>query len=54
MKNRNLIDSFNNAISGIVHTIKAERNMKIHIVIACVLFVLSIFFNLSKTEFIVV
>lgn len=54
MKNKNLIDSFNNAISGIVHAIKAERNMKIHIAIAAILFVFSLFFNLSKTEFIVV
>lgn len=54
MKNKNLFESFNNAINGIVHTIKAERNMKIHILIAVILFVMSLFFNLSKVEFMVI
>ncbi|MFZ5989014.1 MAG: diacylglycerol kinase [Bacillota bacterium] len=54
MKNRNLIDSFNNAINGIVHAIKTERNMKIHIAIALTLFVMSLFFDMTKTEFMII
>lgn len=54
MKNRNLIDSFNNAINGIIYTIKAERNMKIHITAAFIVLVLSLLFKLSFMEFLVV
>ncbi|MCX7710302.1 MAG: diacylglycerol kinase [Clostridia bacterium] len=54
MKNRNLIDSFNNAINGIIYTIKAERNMKIHIAAAFAILVLSLLFKLSYMEFLIV
>ncbi len=54
MKNRNLFDSFNNAINGIIHTIKSERNMKIHVTIAIILFAMSIFFDLNKLEFMII
>ncbi|WP_010244062.1 diacylglycerol kinase [Acetivibrio cellulolyticus] len=54
MKNRNLIDSFNNAINGIICAIKSERNMKIHICTAIVVFIMSIFFDLTKAEFLIV
>jgi len=33
MKNKNLFDSFNNAIKGIIYAIKSERNMKIHVAV---------------------
>ena len=32
-ENRNLMDSFNSAIEGIVNSINTERNMKVHILI---------------------
>jgi|LSQX01.3.fsa_nt_gb diacylglycerol kinase (ATP) len=54
MKNKNLIESFNNAISGIIQAIKTERNMKIHITVAMVIFIMSLFFDLSKMELMVV
>ena len=54
MKNRNLIDSFNNAINGIIYTIKNEKNMKIHIVTAICIMIMSLFFGLNKIEFLVV
>ncbi|OPZ90975.1 MAG: Undecaprenol kinase [Firmicutes bacterium ADurb.Bin419] len=54
MKNRNLIDSFNNAINGIISAIKSERNMKIHIFAAVVVFVMSMLFDISKTEFMII
>lgn len=54
MKNKNIIDSFNNAINGIIYTIKAERNMKIHIAAASLVLLLSLFFKLSFIEFLVV
>jgi len=51
MKNRKLLDSFNNAMSGIIYTIKAERNMKIHIFGAVLILLLSAFYKLSLVEF---
>jgi len=53
MKNKNLIQSFNNAVSGIVYTIKTERNMKIHIAAAAIVLVLSAFYNLTRIEFLI-
>lgn len=54
MKNRNLIDSFNNAVDGIISAIKSERNMKIHICAAIAVFTMSMFYDITKTEFIIV
>ena len=52
MKNRNLIDSFNDAIDGLIQTFRSERNMKIHLIIALLVLLAAIFYNLSRIEFI--
>ncbi|MGB9680047.1 MAG: diacylglycerol kinase [Thermoanaerobacteraceae bacterium] len=52
MKSKNLIDSFNYAIDGIFYAFKTQRNMKIHFALAIIVLVFSLFFNLSKLEFI--
>jgi diacylglycerol kinase (ATP) len=54
MKNKNLIESFNNAINGIIHTIKRERNMKVHITAAAVVMFLTLFYDLTRIEFLIV
>jgi diacylglycerol kinase (ATP) len=54
MKNKNLIQSFNNAINGILHTIRNEKNMKIHIVAAILILILSLFYNLNRIELIII
>lgn len=54
MKNKNLIESFNNAINGVIYTIKAERNMKIHISAAALILLLSLFYDLTRTELLLV
>jgi len=54
MKNKNLTDSFNNAVNGILYTVRNERNMKIHIVIAALVMLLSLFYNLTRIEYLVV
>jgi diacylglycerol kinase (ATP) len=54
MKNRNLVESFNNAVSGIIYTIKAERNMKIHITVAVMIILLSMFYDLTRIEFLII
>lgn len=46
-----LIKSFNYAVEGIIYTLKKERNMKIHFLIAFVVLLLSLFFNFSRIEF---
>lgn len=51
--NRNIIDSFNNAVNGIILTIKSERNMVVHYVIAIGVMGLSLFFNFTRTQFLV-
>lgn len=54
MKNKNLIESFNNAINGIIYSIKLERNMKIHISVAALILLLSLFYDLTRTELLLV
>ncbi len=54
MKNKNLIESFNNAINGVIYAIKAERNMKIHISAAALILLLSLFYDLTRTELLLV
>jgi diacylglycerol kinase (ATP) len=48
------MDSFNNAVKGIMHVIKTERNMKIHMFSAAAVLVLSLFFKITRVEFILV
>ncbi len=51
MKKRSLIDSFNYAVSGIIIALKTERNMRIHYLIAILVITLSLFFDFSRIEF---
>ena len=54
MKIYDLSDSFNNALEGIVHTLKTQRNMKIHFVTAIFVLFAALFFNISRLELILV
>ncbi|NLK86378.1 MAG: phosphatase PAP2 family protein [Clostridiaceae bacterium] len=54
MKNRTLIDSFNNALHGIIATVKSERNMKIHLTAAVLVLVMSLFYDLTRSEFLII
>jgi len=54
MKNKKIFDSFKNALDGIIHTIKSERNMKIHLIAATVVIIASFLLKLSKVEFFIV
>lgn len=51
MKLKKLIRSFNHAIDGIIETTRTERNMKIHLVIAILVLICCLFFDISKSEF---
>ena len=50
MKSRSLIESFNYAVSGIIYTLKTERNMRVHFIIAIIVIILSLFFDFTKLE----
>ncbi|MDK2798658.1 MAG: diacylglycerol kinase [Clostridiales bacterium] len=53
MKNRNMFDSFNYAINGIIYGIKTQRNLKIHCAAALGALLLSLFYNFSKIELLI-
>lgn len=50
MKNRNIIESFNNAFQGIWYTIVKERNMKIHLTAGVIVILLALWVRVSKIE----
>lgn len=51
MKVRNIIDSFNYAVSGIITAIKTEKSMRLHYIIAVLVLLSSLFFDFNRTEF---
>lgn len=52
--NSKIIDSFNNAINGIVESINTERNMLFHMAAAIGVIILSFFLKFTRLELIVV
>lgn len=50
---KSIIDSFNYAVSGIIVSIKTEKNMLIHYIVALCVIGLSMFFDFSRTEFLI-
>lgn len=53
MRFNSLVDSFNFAIGGLVHTFRTQRNMKIHFLMAFLVLVSSLFLEISKLELII-
>ncbi|WP_064579845.1 diacylglycerol kinase [Streptobacillus moniliformis] len=53
-KKNSQIDSFNNAINGILHAIKSEIHMKIHMFFAIMVLILSLIIDISKFEIMLV
>ncbi|OOM75091.1 undecaprenol kinase [Clostridium puniceum] len=53
MKIKKTLESFNNAITGIIDTVRTERNMKIHLIAALGVLTVSFFFDISKYEFLI-
>ncbi len=49
---KRLTASFKYATQGFLHVIKKERNMQIHLIVACIVIFLAYFFSVSKTEWI--
>ncbi|MBA5849870.1 diacylglycerol kinase [Clostridium sp. cel8] len=50
MKVKKLLDSFNYAIEGIIYSVRTQRNMRIHMVVALLVLTLCFFYDLSKIE----
>lgn len=48
-----LVESFNNAIKGVIDTARTERNMKIHLIAALIVLIACFFFDVSKFEFLI-
>ena len=53
LKKGKFISSFNYAVQGIISVLKTERNMKFHYLVALAVIIGSLFFDISRTEFIV-
>ena len=47
---QSITKAFNAAIEGILYTFKSERNMKIHYCVAVAVLIISLFFDLTKVE----
>jgi diacylglycerol kinase (ATP) len=51
MKGRSIIDSFNYAVNGIITAMKTEKNLRIHYITAIFVIGLSLFYNFTRLEF---
>jgi diacylglycerol kinase (ATP) len=49
-----LLRSFNHAFQGLVHVVRYQRNMRIHIAVAFFVLLASLFFDLSRLELVMV
>lgn len=53
MNLKKTLDSFNNAINGIIDTVRTERNMRIHLIAALLVLVSCFFVDITKSEFLI-
>ena len=51
ISNSNFLDAWKNAIDGIIYATTTQRNVKIQLVIAVLVVIISLFFDLSRAEF---
>jgi len=49
-----MLESFSHAFQGLVYAVRYERNMRIHIALAFVVLVASLFFSLSRLELVAI
>ncbi|MGM0507685.1 MAG: diacylglycerol kinase [Fusobacteriota bacterium] len=49
-ESRDLVESFNCAVEGIIETIKNERHMKIHFFVTIFIIIISLLFDITKLE----
>lgn len=53
MKIKNLIDSFNYAVTGILMAMKTEKNLRFHYLTSIAVIIFSLFFDFSRLEFMI-
>lgn len=51
MKNDNFFEAWGNATNGIIYSATTQRNIRIQLVLAVIVMVLSLFYGLNKAEF---
>lgn len=51
LKNDNFLEACNNAINGIIYSATTQRNIRIQLVLAVIVMILSLFYNIGTTEF---
>jgi len=54
MRNRDLLESFNRAANGIIFCLRTQRNFRIHILAAVLVLFFSLWFHITKEEFLLV
>ena len=52
-KNKNFLDAWKNAINGIIYAVTTQGNVKKQLIIAVAVVIISLFFELSKAEFLI-
>lgn len=52
IKNKTLFTATKNAINGIIHVFKTERNLRIDYLMGVLVFIFSLFFDFSKAEYV--
>lgn len=50
-KNKSIFSAMKNALNGLIHVFRTEKNLRIDYVIGVLVFCTSFFFNFTKTEF---
>ena len=50
MAQQRVVESLNGAVEGFIYVLKTQRNMRLHFLIATLVLVVGIYFNLPKTE----
>jgi diacylglycerol kinase (ATP) len=50
MHERNIVESFNAAVEGIIYVLKTERNMRIHFLVALFFILLGVYLNFTYVE----
>lgn len=51
MKNKTFFSASKNALNGIIHMFKTEKNLRVDYILGAIVFLCSLFFNFTKTEF---
>jgi len=54
MRIRKLVDSFNYAIEGLVYAVRTQKNMKIHMVAATLVFLACFIFDITKEQIVII